>query len=117
TLASGSSDTRVGLWDPVSNGSTFLPEHEGAVYGVGFSEDGNLLASVSGDGLVKVWDVSSRREALSLKRPEGEERAGAGREVKAVAFYSDRDGRLLVSGNPDGTLRWWPAPVFPQSRG
>jgi hypothetical protein len=35
-----------------------VPAHNGSIYSVVFSPDGRRLASASGDGKVKVWDVS-----------------------------------------------------------
>ena len=63
TLASGSNDGTVRLWD-VATGRPIgepLTGHTGLVYSVAFSPDGKTLASGSGDGTVRLWDVATGR--------------------------------------------------------
>ena len=60
TLASGSWDKSVKLWD-VSTGRELetLNGHQGAVFSVSFSPDGKILASGSQDKSVKLWNVAN----------------------------------------------------------
>ncbi|MEH2151563.1 nSTAND1 domain-containing NTPase, partial [Nostoc sp.] len=60
TLASGSEDKTIKLWD-VSTGKAIktLTGHSSRVYSVGFSPDGKTLASGSEDKTIKLWDVST----------------------------------------------------------
>jgi WD40 repeat protein len=61
TLASGSGDTTVRLWDlsdarhpaPLAT----LTGHTDVVWGVAFSPDGQILASGSSDATVRLWDT------------------------------------------------------------
>ena len=58
TLASGSADQTLKLWDIASGkDQTTLKEHTGSVFSVAFSPDGKTLASASGDKTVKLWDL------------------------------------------------------------
>jgi len=59
TLASGSSDNTIKLWD-VSSGVLLrtLTGHTGNVLSVAFSPDGKTLASGSSDDTIKLWDES-----------------------------------------------------------
>ena len=58
TLASGSEDHTVKLWD-VATGRVLvtLKGHTGTVYAVTFSRDGTTVASGGRDGTVKLWDA------------------------------------------------------------
>jgi WD40 repeat protein len=64
--------------------------------GIGFSPDGQFLATASGDRSARVWDLSSRQEALRL------DDAGP---VGALAFSPD--GRRLATATDVGTVRVW----------
>src|SRR5207244_10836988 len=91
TLASGSSDNTVKLWD-VSTGAELrtLKGHSNSVVpviSVAFSPDGRTLASGSSDKTVKLWDVSTGAELRTLK--------GHSEAVWSVAF--SLDGNTLAS--------------------
>jgi WD40 repeat protein len=73
--------------------------HLGRVRSVRFSPEGQVLASCSDDGTVRLWKLSTGRE---LRVFEGHEAA-----VRSVSFSPD--GRLLASASEDGTLRLWKA--------
>ncbi|MCI0560718.1 MAG: WD40 repeat domain-containing protein, partial [Nitrososphaera sp.] len=58
TLASGSSDMTVRLWDVQTGALKWtLTEHSGSVNSVAFSPDGKTLASSSEDRTVRLWDI------------------------------------------------------------
>ena len=67
TIASGSADQTVILWD-VANRSQLgqpLVGHEDFVSSVAFSPDGKILASGSGDRTIVLWDVAAGHWARS----------------------------------------------------
>lgn len=72
--------------------------HEGAVYALAATPDGNYLVTGGTDRSVRLWDFASRRQ---LRLWHGHLRA-----VTAVAISPD--GRLAASAGEDGTIRLWP---------
>jgi WD40 repeat protein len=69
------------------------------IYALAVSPDGATLACAGMDGAVKLLDLSTRRERASLKGHTG--------RVLSLAF--SEDGKLLVSGSADQTVRLWRA--------
>src|SRR5580658_286930 len=72
TLASGSGDQTIKLWD-LGSGRELrtLHGHQDVVSSVAFSADGRTLASGSDDNTVKLWDVASGRELHTLSGHTG----------------------------------------------
>ena len=98
TLASGSYDRTVKLWDVAGRQEiATLQGHSDWVRAVAFSPDGATLASGSNDLTVKLWDVAGRQEIAALQ--------GHSDWVRSVAFSPD--GATLASGSADGTVRLW----------
>jgi WD40 repeat protein len=89
-----------------------LQAHPGSVTSLGFSPDGNRLATGGGDNLVNVWEVASLSGAgaggAEPPVPEYTFR-GHTRTVTAVGFA--RGGLRIVSASQDGTAREWSALV------
>ncbi|WP_414581625.1 CHAT domain-containing protein, partial [Scytonema sp. PCC 10023] len=67
TLASGSDDNTIKLWD-VATGkiSQTLTRHSSGVSSVAFSPDGKTLASGSDDNTIKLWDVATGKHSQTL---------------------------------------------------
>ena len=62
-----------------------------------FSPDGKRLATASVDKTVRVWEVATGNEVLSLKRYTD--------TVHSVAFSPD--GKRLAAGGHDKMLKVW----------
>jgi WD40 repeat protein len=63
TLASGSTDRTVKLWDVAAGKErATLKGHKADVLSVAFSPDGKLLASGGMDNTAKLWDAMTGRE-------------------------------------------------------
>jgi WD40 repeat protein/predicted Ser/Thr protein kinase len=83
-----------------SDGRTMGVAHRGAVQslpGLAFAPDGRTIASTGTDGDVKLSDIASGRDLLTLRGHTG--------SVNAVAFSPD--GRTLASASHDQTVRLW----------
>ncbi|SOD86419.1 trypsin-like peptidase domain-containing protein [Streptomyces sp. Ag109_G2-15] len=98
TLATGSYDRTVRLWD-VATGTTrhILKRHTDQVYSVAFSPDGRTLATAGIDGRVLLWDVATGDPLYSLTYSQS---------ANAVAFSPD--GKTLATATAD-TVQLWDA--------
>src|SRR5262249_13008247 len=74
--------------------------HAEKVNCLAFSPGGKTVASAADDSLVKVWDLKTGKELLSLKEPDG----GG---VRGVAF--DPDGKTFATAGGDKAVRSWDA--------
>jgi WD40 repeat protein len=98
TLASGSEDDTVKLWDLATGAvRATLYEHRRQVDSVAFSPDGSTLATGSQDGTVKLWDLRTAALKRTLVDSVG--------SLLTVAFSPD--GRRLVVGSVEGTIKLW----------
>ncbi|GCB21817.1 vegetative incompatibility protein HET-E-1 [Aspergillus awamori] len=98
TLASGSDDGAIKLWDTATGTEQqTLTGHSDSVWSVAFSPDGRTLASGSDDKTIKLWDTATGTEQQTL--------TGHSDSVWSVAFSPD--GRTLASGSHDKTIKLW----------
>ncbi len=100
TLATGSIDATVRLWDVATRRQIGRPltGHAISVNSVAFSPDGRTLATGSIDKTVRLWDVAGHRQL-------GPPLTGHTDSVNSVAFSPD--GRTLATGGGDRTVRLW----------
>jgi WD40 repeat protein len=105
TIASTGSDRTVRLWH-LSGGSAASPLRVSQGFdSVAFGPDG-YLAAANGDGTVKVLDAATLEPILTLY--------GHTSRVLSVAFSPD--GRRLVSGGFDRTVKVWDVSRWPPRR-
>ncbi len=100
TIASGSEDFSIILWD-LKTGQAIgepLREQQNWITGVAFSRDGKILASASDDGTIILWDVETRE-------PIGPALDGRSGAPKSLAFSPD--GRALAASMDQGTILLW----------
>jgi WD40 repeat protein len=98
TLASGSNDQTIRLWDVARHTQlATLKGHTDTVTSVAFSPDGRTLASGSNDQTIKFWDSVRHVQLATLK--------GHTDAVTSVAFSPN--GRTLASGSNDTNIILW----------
>jgi WD domain, G-beta repeat/TIR domain len=106
TLASGSLDRIIRLWDltdpahPAPLGQP-LTGHTDTVWSVAFGPDGHTLASGSDDHTVRLWDLTDPAHPAPLGKPL----TGHTNTVYGVALSPD--GHTLASSSRDETIRLW----------
>ncbi len=98
TLASGSADDTVRLWNVATRMAlATLSGHTDWVNCITFSPDGKTLASGSENNTIRLWDIETGTERAILH--------GHTRGVRCIAFSPD--GKTLASGSVDNTIRLW----------
>jgi WD40 repeat protein len=74
-----------------------LTGHTSGIIRLAFSPDGNYLASNSADGQIRIWNLQTGQNVLTL--------AGHSGIVRAASFSPD--SQKLISASDDATLRVW----------
>ena len=96
TLATGSWDGTVKLWDLDNGALLWTGWHTKGINCVAFSPDGSMLASGSHDETVRLWNSQSGTNLQTLAHSA---------QVFEVAWSPD--GGLLASGDFEGSVRLW----------
>ncbi|MEH2271914.1 MAG: tetratricopeptide repeat protein [Nostoc sp.] len=73
-----------------------LEGHEGLIWGMSLSPDGEMIASASFDHTVKLW----KRDGTLIKTLEGH-------EDKVLSVNFSPDSQMIASGDFDGTVILW----------
>ena len=98
TLASGSTDNTIRLWDAATGQiKNILTDHRDDVNSVVFTPDGSTLMSGSKDKTIRVWDVATGLQKQVL--------TGHGASIYSVALSPD--GSTLMSGSDDNEIYFW----------
>ena len=95
TLASGSNDGTIRIWD-TSTGTEMLSLPSDKFPALAISVDGKILTSSTTDN-IQLWDVSTGTQLKSLKVKDD--------LVTALAFAPN--GKILTGGSRDGTIQLW----------
>jgi RNA polymerase sigma factor (sigma-70 family) len=102
-IASAGHEGSVRLWDVASGKVLFLYQTDQALSTLAVSPDGKLIA-VAGDGpVITILDARTGKLILQLKTQAP--------QVHSVIFTPD--GRQLLSGDKDGTIRIWQSETKP----
>jgi hypothetical protein len=99
TIATGSADGLVGLWDIASGSIRRLAGHNGVVVNVSFSDDGTRFVTASIDGTARVWDMTGQVVSILHGRSGG--------AIRSAQF--DGTGRLIATAGVDGVVDLWDA--------
>jgi WD40 repeat protein/class 3 adenylate cyclase/transcriptional regulator with XRE-family HTH domain len=97
TLATGSFDGSVKLWDLERGTLIWTSQRANNIQRLAFAPNGRLLASSGADAVIQLWDAKSGAHLRTL--------SGHSRPVYALAWSPD--GSLLASGGLDARIQLW----------
>lgn len=107
TIASGSTDRTIKLWNPESERCRLtLQGHTSWIWDLAFHPSGNEIASASYDRTVKLWDVETGNCTRTLEGHLG--------SALSVAFSPN--GEWLASGGYEQMLKLWSTESYACSR-
>ncbi|OKH36593.1 hypothetical protein NIES2119_16310 [[Phormidium ambiguum] IAM M-71] len=112
-FASASFDKTVMLWSEKGNKLIFpLISHQEAVFNISFSPDNYTLASISGDGTIKLWDIKTGKLRKTIK-----DKKWITKEI-TTAYSIDINPKnkfiIASSGYLDGRFNLWNLAVSEQ---
>ena len=95
SVATGSSDKTVRVWDLPTGAHRFTLEHEGQVWSVAFSPDGQTLATGGGFEGIYLWDAITGES-------KGDPFIANTAQVEGLAFGPDGHTLFVATGRGDG---------------
>lgn len=105
TLASGSGDRTVKLWDAATGKRiASLGDSTAEIYAVAFSRDGTLIFAAGVDRSIRAWKIEGATTALI--------RTIFAHDAPIVRLGVSRDGQTLVSAGEDRKVKLWNLPAL-----
>ena len=97
TLATGSWDCAIKLWDVERGDLLWTRWLTSSVNCVAFAPGGGMVASGGNDAVIRLWDAASGAQLQTL----------TGHSSQVFALDWSPNGKLLASGGFDGVIRLW----------
>ena len=101
TLASAGTHKEINLWHVAEQELIATLNTQALVWTLAFSPEGRFLAADVG-AKIRVWDMKTLEEVTTLEGCEG--------PVYSIVFSAD--GKMVVAGSLDGTIRVWDTAGF-----
>ena len=102
-LASGAADKTIRVWDIAAGAPFAQADTANEVSAIAWIMGGKQLASGGGDAVIRLWEVPAQTGG-ALK--QAKEMQGHTQPVTCLEPASP-DGRQLLSGSRDGSVRFW----------
>jgi WD40 repeat protein len=107
-VLTASNDGTIRVWDR-DTGSLMhiLTGHSDRVTAAVFARNNGQVLSTSNDGTLRMWDTAT---GALLKSFRGHLRVGPNRVATITSLYLSKDGKTVVTGGIDDTVRIWEMP-------
>ncbi|CCH45009.1 putative WD repeat-containing protein [Wickerhamomyces ciferrii] len=98
-LASGDTMGMIKIWDLVKRKQIVsLQEHNNAVRGLDFNNDGSIFISGGRDDVLLIWDTKYWKLRKTIPTRQ---------QVETVGFINTQDGELCYTGGGDAIFKIW----------